>query len=867
MEESSASCRAKTKPNLVQWGCKQMPTPPEAFTKISTTNSTVKGQEKKSYHHEPSVKNFHITLPESEIHIMMETPLSPLADTRINRLLLPASPSLPANLFSAAAAAAATGADKGNNHATMENGGESIFSTPMSSPQQSPLRRVRDSEVFVRSRIEIFEGHSGGGQNNFSPGMMKKNESALQRAMVGREEAEAALSSTLGQLQESKARERKISERVQELVEEVAAVQERRGHEREVFEKEVRKARKEAFKISSVLVKCQEELKEVRGELGRAKTAVERERNDKEKAAQEAFERAYAVAGLVEEVERLKEMLKSYEREREGRVKEVLVEIPEKEKPVMTSIAVQTEDVQIEKDGGEPSAKTMNDGDTRSQAISRHNPHDTKEQRSHTRPESAHSDRAAKAAETATDETVSELKRQLRWLHTLHARDEELIEFLQLQCQFQACPACAESVEHPPSSQRGGLKHGQERKAHHNNIQSTSSVQEPQVGSTPEPLCKQQTISPSEPPKTALHQSGHEGSNRREDQHQLPPEAVPLPKSPEMSGFTPEPTALLEDMTQVLIQAASVPTRIGDSKTFSFSTSLTGQQHHQRPGTSGAANPTLRTQASQPSLGNLASMAGVTSTQVGDDDDLFNLSPPKKVPPPRPSTALGLTSSPRGSTSRTQPLPHQSPIRMVPKSPPKSNSSSPMRTVRIPGSRPKSAMSQRSQPLTPATGSRKIPLRGSDETGSPVRRSGARPRRRSPTPANPDLDIHQNDMDDLASPRDESAIVSPPLAPAFRVPLRPIAPQTATVTTTVTVPLKGYDHVFSPPPPQTESMTMPLANHHLDDQLPVGPGTPISRAEALRQIRERRDRARSMNLKGLIKDQREVSGMSAPGRI
>ncbi|KAL4895667.1 hypothetical protein BDV59DRAFT_142526 [Aspergillus ambiguus] len=134
---------------------------------------------------------------------------------------------------------------------------------------------------------------------------------ALQRAILGREEAESALASVSAELSESQSRERRISERLESLLEELQNAKERQAHERSVFEKEIRKARKEAFRAGSTLVKLQEELRNSKSEAKGLKDELQAEKDAKEQAKQEAFERAYALAGLTEEMEVLKEQLRA----------------------------------------------------------------------------------------------------------------------------------------------------------------------------------------------------------------------------------------------------------------------------------------------------------------------------------------------------------------------------------------------------------------------------------------------------------------------------------------------------------------------------------------------------------------------------
>ncbi|EEP82222.1 predicted protein [Uncinocarpus reesii 1704] len=271
---------------------------------------------------------------------------------------------------------------------------------------------------------------------------------ALQRAILGREEAESALQSTLAQLSQANARERRVSERLEALVEELHALKERQVHERTVFEKEVRKARKEAFRAGSVLVKVQEELKYSRGQMKALKDEVKAEKEAKEKAKQEAFERAYALAGLTEEMEALKDKLRSSEAE---------THLGEFEQP-------QTEDAQAETPANrlaapEPAVMSVS---PESRGLKRGQP-DSVDHRSPCRKRSLNSrdrlsanlgspvkfslDSSTQTGEAILEEAdttestglVERLNDDLRWEKRMRQRAEDMIHFLKMECQFRRC--------------------------------------------------------------------------------------------------------------------------------------------------------------------------------------------------------------------------------------------------------------------------------------------------------------------------------------------------------------------------------------------------------------------------------------------
>ncbi|KAJ5725143.1 uncharacterized protein N7483_006500 [Penicillium malachiteum] len=201
--------------------------------------------------------------------------LNPVSPERMNQqTTIPASPSLPSDLLSL---------------------------------HHKSTRGVSEVQAKVAFLNSLARGASPG------QGQSVTNNAALQRAILGREEAESVLTSVQEELSEAQTRERRISERLESLLEELHGAKERQAHERSIFEKEIRKARKEAFRAGSTLVKLQEELKHAKSETKALKDEVSAEREAKNKAKQEAFERAYALAGLTEELEVLKGQLRSME--------------------------------------------------------------------------------------------------------------------------------------------------------------------------------------------------------------------------------------------------------------------------------------------------------------------------------------------------------------------------------------------------------------------------------------------------------------------------------------------------------------------------------------------------------------------------
>lgn len=89
-------------------------------------------------------------------------------------------------------------------------------------------------------------------------------------------------------------------------------------HTQTIWEKEIRRARKENFKSQSVLVKLQEELKSARETARRAQTELAQEKERSATREQEAFAARYQLVGVQEELAIIQEKIKSVEQERDA---------------------------------------------------------------------------------------------------------------------------------------------------------------------------------------------------------------------------------------------------------------------------------------------------------------------------------------------------------------------------------------------------------------------------------------------------------------------------------------------------------------------------------------------------------------------
>lgn len=330
--------------------------------------------------------------------------LHPVSPERINQQTIPASPSLPTDLLSL-------------HHKNAKGVSE------------------------VQAKVAFLNSLSRGG-SPVTHAQSTANNAALQRAILGREEAESALASVQEELSEAQTRERRISERLESLLEELHAAKERQAHERSIFEKEIRKARKEAFRAGSTLVKLQEELKHAKLESNVLKHEVAAERESKDKAKQESFERAYALAGLTEELEVLKGKLRSMEAANHSSTLEVRAHEIRREEFGRISLAegdlaflTTPRPPKRAAAGSIKSPAPDNEADEFAEATP------PKRQRlsectttagvEETTSETSLSDANAEALEDLRDELDQERRRR--------AEAEEMIHFLNIECQFQRC--------------------------------------------------------------------------------------------------------------------------------------------------------------------------------------------------------------------------------------------------------------------------------------------------------------------------------------------------------------------------------------------------------------------------------------------
>lgn len=181
-----------------------------------------------------------------------------------------------------------------------------------------------------------------------------------------------------------------------------------------VYEKEIRRARKEAFKSSSQLVKVQEELKATRSSLKVTQSGLESERAKLSRREQEAFTAKYQLVAVQEALEKAQMAIKVVEEERDA---------------LKTSLK-EEEIARIAAEGGIalPPSHSQEDEDDEfaspRKAVFRR-PVTDSEDKENVMPRRAMELKAIQ----------EELQREV----SLRARAEEQIDFMKMECQFRCC--------------------------------------------------------------------------------------------------------------------------------------------------------------------------------------------------------------------------------------------------------------------------------------------------------------------------------------------------------------------------------------------------------------------------------------------
>ncbi|KAI9789551.1 MAG: hypothetical protein M1816_005958 [Peltula sp. TS41687] len=239
------------------------------------------------------------------------------------------------------------------------------------------------------------------------------NDAALKRAVLGREEAESEtrrvkemVQTLTDELEVSKQREGKFVRRLERALEELHHYKEKLQqtkethlHYQNMYEKEIRRTRKEAFKSSSALVRLQEELKGTRESLARMRSKMEEQKCKTEEREKEAFAASYKLVEVQQELAKTVELKALYEEEK--------VELENK---LLTVDMIKNEEI------GTLAAEyqmALEENERKTASVEQQGGHE--------------------------EEKLAELEQELRWAKEALKDVEGQVEFMKIECQFRCC--------------------------------------------------------------------------------------------------------------------------------------------------------------------------------------------------------------------------------------------------------------------------------------------------------------------------------------------------------------------------------------------------------------------------------------------
>lgn len=203
--------------------------------------------------------------------------------------------------------------------------------------------------------------------------------------------------------------------------EQYGRAKETHAHTQALWEKEIRRTRKETFKSQSHIVKLQEELKSARAAQKSSEDTLQREKDRSANREQEAFQARYNLVGLQEELDKTRAELD----QATDRIKTV-----EQERDAFKTLAKTEEDVaRIAAEGRLPLPTSNNEHDDDEFASPRKTP----------------SSRAVSLSlldvksSAASEAEIDELTRLWQWEKQRAERANDHIEYLEAECRLHAC--------------------------------------------------------------------------------------------------------------------------------------------------------------------------------------------------------------------------------------------------------------------------------------------------------------------------------------------------------------------------------------------------------------------------------------------
>ena len=186
-----------------------------------------------------------------------------------------------------------------------------------------------------------------------------------------------------------------------------------------MWEKEIRRARKETFKSQSSTVKLQEEIKTARGEIKSLEEGLHREKERCQMREQEAFTARYQIVGVQEKLDEANERTKVIQQERDA----------------FKTAAKNEEIARIAAEGRIPLPSSHPDDEFASP--------NKKRKVDHTSVRVSLSTMDVTSS-MATEMEIDDLNIQIQWERQRAQRAQEMVEFLTAECETNCCP-CSKS--------------------------------------------------------------------------------------------------------------------------------------------------------------------------------------------------------------------------------------------------------------------------------------------------------------------------------------------------------------------------------------------------------------------------------------
>ncbi|KAI9052202.1 hypothetical protein LZ554_003561 [Drepanopeziza brunnea f. sp. 'monogermtubi'] len=288
------------------------------------------------------------------------------------------------------------------------------------SPAGTPTRHARESSVH--EKVAAFNNLAFQGKQL----ERKANDAALKRAMLGREEAESEMRryredvrALRRQIEESRVREQRVGERLESVMENYGRAKETHAHTQALWEKEIRRARKESFKSQSVVVKLQEELKSARHALKASQADFEKEKERSVNREQEAFAARYQLVGVQEELHQVQEQITLVEQERDA----------------LRTIAQNEEIARIAAEGRIPLPTLPEDDEFASPQKARKS-----------------MELLSITSSAASEEELENMRMLLEWERQRANRAHDRVEFLELECRMNCCISKATQICTAPTA-------------------------------------------------------------------------------------------------------------------------------------------------------------------------------------------------------------------------------------------------------------------------------------------------------------------------------------------------------------------------------------------------------------------------------